>query len=100
MELENISVSFDEKIKEGKVLVDFFATLCGPCRMLGPIIEELASEVKEYKFYKVDVDEAPNLAKRYGMLSIPTLLIFENGELKDKIVGFKSKEEIKQVLGL
>ena len=89
---------FKDKIESGKVLVDCFATWCGPCRMLAPIIEELANEIETYNFYKLDVDENENIAREYGIMSIPTLLIFENGELKDKLVGFRSKEELKEIL--
>lgn len=92
------NIEFESKIKEGKVLVDCYATWCGPCRMLAPIIEELASEINEYKFYKLDVDDAEDIARNFGIMSIPTLLIFENGELKQKLVGLMSKEEIKKVL--
>lgn len=89
---------FNEKISSGKVLVDCFATWCGPCRMLSPIIDELAGEVTDYKFYKLDVDENEELSRKYGIMSIPTLLIFENGELKQTLVGFKSKAELKEIL--
>ncbi len=89
---------FNEVTKEGKVLVDCFATWCGPCKMLSPIVDELAEEVKEYSFYKLDVDNADEVPAKYGIMSIPTLLIFENGELKDKLVGFKTKEELSSIL--
>lgn len=89
---------FNEKISSGKVLVDCFATWCGPCKMLSPIIDELAGEVTDYKFYKLDVDENEELSRKYGIMSIPTLLIFENGELKQTLVGFKSKAELKEIL--
>ena len=89
---------FNEVTKEGKVLVDCFATWCGPCKMLSPIVDELAEEVKEYSFYKLDVDNADEVPAKYGIMSIPTLLIFENGELKDKLVGFKTKEELASIL--
>lgn len=93
--LEN---EFKEKVSGGKVLVDCFATWCGPCRMLSPIIDELAKEISDYSFYKLDVDKNENIAREYGIMSIPTLLIFENGELKQTLVGFKSKEELKEIL--
>ena len=89
---------FNEVTKEGKVLVDCFATWCGPCKMLSPIVDELAEEVKEYSFYKLDVDNADEVPAKYGIMSIPTLLIFENGELKNKLVGFKTKEELASIL--
>ncbi len=93
--LEN---EFQEKTSSGKVLVDCFATWCGPCRMLSPIIDELAKEIDTYAFYKLDVDKNENIARQYGIMSIPTLLVFENGELKQTLVGFKSKEELKEIL--
>ena len=89
---------FNEVIKEGKVLVDCFATWCGPCQMLSPVIEELANEVKEYSFYKLDVDQNPDIASTYGVMSIPTLLIFEDGKLRETSVGLKSKDELLSML--
>ena len=87
-------IKFEEAIKNKKVLVDCYATWCGPCRMLSPIIDELAGEITDYKFYKLDVDNSSNVTKKYGIMSIPTLLIFEDGELKEKIVGFIPKDEL------
>ncbi|MBQ1812981.1 MAG: thioredoxin [Bacilli bacterium] len=89
---------FNEKIKGGKVLVDCFATWCGPCRMLSPVLDDISNEVTNYKFYKLDVDEAENVSMEYGIMSIPTLLIFEEGKLKNKIVGLKSKNELIELL--
>ena len=89
---------FNKIIENGKVLIDCYATWCGPCRMLGPILEELSNEIKDYKFYKIDVDNNEDLAKKFGIMSIPTILIFENGTLKQKLVGLMSKEELKKVL--
>ena len=66
--------------------------------MLSPILDEVSNEVSDYTFYKLDVDEAENVSEEYGIMSIPTLLIFENGELKEKIVGLKSKEELINIL--
>ena len=90
--------NIDEVIKEGKVLVDCYATWCGPCRMLAPIIEELSEEKSDVKFYKLDVDNNPETSLKYGIMSIPTLLIFENGELKNQVVGFKDKNELTELL--
>ena len=90
---------FNAKIIENsKVVVDCFAVWCGPCRMLSPIIDELASEYSDYKFYKLNVDNASEVCKKYGIMSIPTLLFFENGELREKTVGFKSKDELEKLL--
>lgn len=83
---------FKENINGGKVLVDFFATWCGPCKMLSPVLEELTEDRSELKIVKVDVDESPILAKEYGVMSVPTLLLFENGELKKRQSGFMPKE--------
>lgn len=91
-------LEFNEIIKEGKVLVDCYATWCGPCRMLSPIIDEIANEKEDYKFYKLDVDDAGNISKEYGIMSIPTLLIFEDGNLKEKLTGFRTKEELDSIL--
>ena len=89
---------FNEVTKEGKVLVDMYASWCGPCKMLSPIIEELASTNKEYKFYKLDVDTCNEIPQKYGVMSIPTLLIFENGSLKETVVGLRSKAELESLL--
>ena len=86
------------QVKDKKVLVDCYATWCGPCRMLSPIIDELSEEITNYDFYKLDVDEAEEIAKKYDISAIPALLIFFDGELKEKIIGFKTKEELKERL--
>lgn len=92
-ELENI-------VKENnKVLVDCYANWCGPCKMLSPVIDEIASESESCTFVKIDVDDAEIVPKQYGIMSIPTLLYFENGELKGTSVGLKTKEEIKSLIG-
>jgi len=90
---------FDKKVSTGKVLVDCYANWCGPCKMLAPIIEELSGEIDNYTFYKLDVDKNEEISRKYGIMSIPTLLLFEDGELKDKLVGFKNKEELEKILG-
>ena len=89
---------FDSIISNGKVVVDCYAIWCGPCKMLSPIIDSIAEEITEYSFYKLDVDKNESIARKFGIMSIPTLLIMENGELKQKIVGFKTKEELKEIL--
>lgn len=85
---------FKEKIGSGNVLVDCYAPWCGPCRMLSPIIDELAKEVDSYSFYKLNVDEAENISMEYGIMSIPTILIFKDGNLVNKLVGLRSKAEL------
>lgn len=82
------------------VLVDFWATWCGPCQMVGPIIEEVASEVTNAKVCKVDVDEQPELARQYRVMSIPTLMVFKDGQAVKREVGAKSKSEILDMLNV
>ncbi len=77
------------------VLVDFWAGWCGPCKMLGPLYEELSNEVEGVKFAKLNVDENPNTAARYRVGSIPTVLAIKGGQVVDTMVGFKPKAEIK-----
>lgn len=76
------------------VLVDFFATWCGPCKMLSPIIEELSSEADGYSVGKIDVDQEMELASQFGVASIPTVIVFKDGKVAGKSVGFKSKAEL------
>ena len=91
--------NFEEAMKSGgKVLVDFWAEWCGPCQMVGPVIEEIAEEVTDAKICKVDVDANPELARDYRVMSIPTLMVFKNGEAVRRDVGAKSKEEILDML--
>lgn len=90
------SKNFEEEvIKSDKpVLIDFWASWCGPCRMVSPLVDELAEEHKEYKFCKVNVDEEEALAIKFGIMSIPTLIVFKNGEEKKKQIGALPKEGI------
>lgn len=76
------------------ILLDFYATWCGPCQMLSPIIEELSNEHPEYCFAKVNVDENTEIARAFKVASIPMLLVFKNGEVTNKAIGLCSKEEI------
>lgn len=80
------------------VLVDFWAPWCGPCQIIGPIIEELSSEVAEAKIGKLNVDENPGTASKYGVMSIPTLKIFKGGEIVEEFVGVQSKDTLKEAL--
>jgi thioredoxin 1 len=81
------------------VLLDFWATWCGPCRMLSPIVDEVAEERADVKVGKVNVDEEPELASQFGVMSIPTLLVFENGKLVNQSVGAKPKAAVLALLG-
>lgn len=86
---------------DGKVLVDMWAPWCGPCRMLGPIIDEIAEEQEgKLKVCKLNVDENPETARKYRVMSIPTMLLFEDGELVNKMIGLKPKEEILEEIGI
>ena len=85
------------KSKE-KVLVDFYATWCGPCRMLRPILDEIASERSSTKIVSIDVDDANDLASKYGIISIPCLILFEDGKEINRSVGLKSKSDIESMI--
>lgn len=80
------------------VLVDFWATWCGPCQMLGPVIDEVAEEVGDAKICKINVDEQQELAVKYGVMTIPTLIVFKNGEVVKKSSGFIPKSEVLALL--
>lgn len=80
------------------VLVDFWATWCGPCKMLSPIVAQIAAEANGFKVYSVDVDEEPDLAQDYDVVSIPTLIVFKGGKEAARTVGFTQKEKILAML--
>ena len=92
-EFDNILAS------EKPVLVDFFATWCGPCKMFAPVLDEFAEEHDEIEAVKVDVDELGDLARRYGIMSIPTVILFKNGEATKKNVGFLDAEDLEEFVG-
>ena len=81
-----------------KVLVDFYATWCGPCRMLRPILDEIASERSDINIMSIDVDEARSLAEKYGIISIPCVILFQDGKEIKRSIGLKSKSEIEGML--
>lgn len=84
--------------KDKLILVDFYAEWCGPCRLTGPIIDELANELKEVKFVKINVDDNPQLAGQYSIFSIPTFLLFKNGQVVDQLVGAAGKERFVEMI--
>ena len=85
---------FQEEIKKGVCLVDFYASWCGPCRIMSDILEDIAEELGEkVNVFKVDVDNAEKISRSYGILSIPTLIIFKNGELQEKHVGVWDQDD-------
>ena len=86
------------KNSEKTVLLDFYAEWCGPCRMVSPLVDEIADENAEYLICKINVDEEPELASNFGVSSIPTLVVMKNGEIVNKSIGVVSKTEIEQVL--
>ena len=81
-----------------KVVIDCYADWCGPCRMLAPVVDALSEEYTEVNFYKVNIDSAENIVNEFEIMSIPTLLIFENGKLKDKVIGLRSKSELEEII--
>ncbi len=86
--------NFDDLKKEGLVLVDFYADWCGPCKMVAPILEQIAEERDDIKIIKVNVDNATDLATTYAVMSIPTMILFKDGKEIDKNIGFLPKDEI------
>lgn len=90
--------NFKEEVSEGLVLVDFWAPWCGPCRIQGPIIDELATEMTDATFAKVDVDENPGTAANFGVQSIPTLIVMKDGQAVETVVGVHRKEQLIELL--
>ncbi|MGX7231895.1 thioredoxin [Enterococcus italicus] len=91
--------TFDTAIASGLTLVDFWAVWCGPCRMQTPILEELSRELSDnQKIAKVNVDQERDLALKFGIQSIPTILVFQEGRLVDRLVGVRMKDELKQII--
>ena len=100
MEVKLSNENFNKEVlnSEKPVLVDFWATWCGPCKMIAPIISEISEFNNKVKVGKVNVDEEKELAIKYGISSIPTLVIFKDGKIAKTLIGFRPKEEIKEVL--
>ena len=97
MKLEHLSEKdFKEKTEKGLVVVDFFATWCGPCQILGPIMEGVADELADVKVFKVDVDENEGTAREFGVMSIPTIVILKDGEEIDRHVGLMNRSSLAQ----
>ena len=88
--------NFDSLISDGVVVVDFFANWCGPCKMLGPVLEDLSNSRSEVKVVKIDVDQEEDLARRFGVMSIPALYLFKDGKQVDNKVGFMPLSDLEE----
>lgn len=93
---ELINENFNEEIKDNLVLVDFYATWCGPCKMMHPVMDEVALEYKDLKIIKVNVDNHGELSREYAVMSIPTIILFKDGNVVEKNIGFTPKEVLKE----
>ena len=101
MEIVHVDASnFEQEVLQSKipVLVDFWAEWCGPCMMLGPIIEEVSEEVDDVKFCKVNCDKARDVALQFGIMTIPNLIVFENGEQVNQSIGYIEKEDVLKLI--
>ncbi len=96
MELKHLDdKSFKDFIDQKELtIVDFFATWCPPCKMLAPIVEELAQEAEGYQIAKIDIDQAIDIANEYGVMSIPTIIFYKDGQEIQRLVGFRNKDEL------
>ncbi|HFJ7933019.1 TPA: thioredoxin [Enterococcus faecium] len=92
--------TFNEETDKGLVLIDFWATWCGPCRMQAPILDQLEQEYdeEEFRIAKMDVDENPETPQQFGIMSIPTLMLKKDGQVVEKAVGVRSKEQLRQMI--
>ena len=100
MEIKLTKINYDETVKNSDkpVLIDFWATWCGPCKMIAPVIGEIANERTDIKVCKVNVDEEPELAVQFKIYAIPTIIVIKNNEITARAEGFKSKEAILKLL--
>ncbi len=101
MSVQHITAeAFEQEVIHSKdtVLLDFWAAWCAPCRMLAPILEEVADERPDVKVCKVNIDEAPELAQQYRIVSIPTMLVIRDGQVEGKLVGYRPKDDILELL--
>lgn len=90
--------NFEQDTAQGVTLTDFWTTWCGPCRMQSPVVEKLSEEMTNVKFFKMDVDQNPEVPRSFQIMSIPTLLIKKDGQVVDKVIGYHSKEQLQQLL--
>ena len=90
--------TFEQDTQQGVVLIDFWATWCGPCRMQSPVVDALSEQMPYVAFYKMDVDENPATPQQFRIMSIPTLMIKKDGQVVDQLIGYHSADQLKQVL--
>ncbi|GER67056.1 thioredoxin [Weizmannia acidilactici] len=91
--------TFEQEVSEGLVLTDFWATWCGPCKMIAPVLEEIDAEMGDkVKIVKVDVDENQKTASKFGIMSIPTLVVMKDGKQVDKVIGYQPKEALEELV--
>ena len=93
------NADFDSRIAEGRSVVDFSAVWCGPCQMLAPILENASDEYKDVKFFKVDIDSEPELTMRFKIMSVPMLIVFQDGQVVKKSIGLISANELAELIG-
>ena len=93
--------NFEKEVLQSEklVLVDFYADWCGPCQMMGPVVEEISNEVNDAKVCKINIDEQMSIAQKYGVMSIPTFIVFKNGDVADKKMGAMPKSAVLSMLG-